>query len=546
MNVTKQTKNTRLFIGFLILAGIANVLSRPLPPGPASLMTALNYVILTGLLIFWIQSVRVRLLPSAAKNSAFCASLLMLMYMLLRIFRYRFAVEPAVQCHTIYAYWIPQMVIPALFLMTCIRIRRGDRKTHKQWEYLILIPAVLLASAVLTNDLHLLVYRPKTDLSVFVVDSGTYTYGPLFYLLYVWMIVTFIAGFVFLIRETGYIPPKAVRDVLMVAVLWFGIILFIMLYLDRSGLYRPFNVPETNIFGLLAVFEVCIRHRLIPYNENYAGFFRALYLPVLITDRSFTPVYSTAIRLTADKKDLTAALSAPVDLPKDRKLHGKKISAGYAFWSEDESGIRRAKERLLEANETLEQENDLIRAETEQKKKDAYLQSRHRIYHEIAAELYPVQKRISHLLGHAKPGTDSLRETIAQVSVLNAYVKRKTNLLLLASENDRLSIDELTYALQESAYYLTVSGLQTALLLPKDETLPADRITALYDAFEYLAEQLPGKASSLMVSWNGTGLRLAAETDQIPDTKELPLPVNMRKSEGVLYMDITSGKEAAV
>ena len=55
VNVTKQTKNTRLFIGFLVMAGIANVLSRVSSPVPGSLMTALNYVILTGLLLFWIQ-----------------------------------------------------------------------------------------------------------------------------------------------------------------------------------------------------------------------------------------------------------------------------------------------------------------------------------------------------------------------------------------------------------------------------------------------------------------------------------------------------------
>ena len=510
-------------------------------------MADLNYVILIGLQLFWIQSVRVRLLPSAARTSTLSAAYLMLLYMLLRIFKYRFAVEPAVLRYLVYAYWIPQMLIPALFLMTCIRIRRGERKSGKHWEALLLIPASALALAVMTNDLHFLVYHPQIELVQFTVTTGTYTDGPLFYLLYAWMILVFGSGLVLLFLEIGRMPKPALRQLLMIVVLWFGLVLLNILVLDRPpNPIRIFNVPEVHIFGLLGVFEICIQHRLIPYNENYSGFFRALQIPVLITDREYKPAYGSELELKATEKELKAALTEPVDLTEDQKLHAKEIRAGYAFWTEDESGIRRAQERLQEANETIEQENDLIRAETEQKEKDAYLKSRHRIYHEIAEELYPVQKRISQLLDSAEPGTDRFMETISKVSVLNAFVKRKTNLLLLASEKEALSLGELTLALQESANYLTLAGLKTTVSVPDAGLLPASRIVALYDAFEHLAEQMLGTAPSLMVSWNDGGLRLASETDQILGADGIMLPVSFRQNEGILYIDISAGKAAAV
>ena len=545
MSSTHQKRNTWIFIGSLLLAGIANILSRPLSPEFASLMTVINYVLITGLLLFWIQSVRIRLLPSSARTGVLGAAFLMLLYMLLRIFRYRFAVEPGVMRYVIYAYWIPQMLIPTLFLMTCIRLRHAEQTLTKGCEVLLLIPAFLLSITVLTNDLHLLVYSPRIDLTGFVVDSGTYTYGPVFYLLYVWMILTFAVGLILLFREAGHVSAGAVRALVVVAGLWFGYILFTNYYLNHHTAYRLFNVPETHTFGMLGIFEVCIRYRLIPYNENYSGFFRALHFPAMITDQALQPVYNTRIGLSVGQADLRDSLTAPVALPEDRMLHGKKIGAGYAFWLEDESGIRRAQDRLQEANETIEQENELIRAENEQKERDAYLRSRHRIYHEIAEELYPVQKRITNLLDNAEPGTEGFKETIAKVSALNAYVKRKTNLLLLASEEDHLSIGELRLALQESANYLTIAGLKTTASLPEDETLPAERIITLYDAFECIAEQLMGRAPSLMVSWNGGGLCLAAETDQVPDTQGIALPVSFRSSEDILYMDIRTGKEAA-
>ena len=130
MSSIRQTRNTRLFLAFLLLAGICYRFSNTGVSPFDALMTSANYVILTGLLLFWIRSVRMRLLPSASRACIRCAAFLMLFYMLLRIFNYRFVVEDAVKRYAVYAYWVPQLLIPALFLLACLRMRRGeeDRK----------------------------------------------------------------------------------------------------------------------------------------------------------------------------------------------------------------------------------------------------------------------------------------------------------------------------------------------------------------------------------------------------------------------------------
>ena len=81
--MTKQNKNTRLFLGFLLLAGLANFFSRNGLPWPDTLLTCINYLTFIGLLLFWIEAVRVRLLPSPARTSILTAAALMLLYMLL-------------------------------------------------------------------------------------------------------------------------------------------------------------------------------------------------------------------------------------------------------------------------------------------------------------------------------------------------------------------------------------------------------------------------------------------------------------------------------
>ena len=76
MHERRQNINTALFVGFFLLAGIANRFSRTANPAWDSLMTCVNYVVFTGLLVFWIESVRVRLLPSRARTYVLAAALL--------------------------------------------------------------------------------------------------------------------------------------------------------------------------------------------------------------------------------------------------------------------------------------------------------------------------------------------------------------------------------------------------------------------------------------------------------------------------------------
>ena len=534
----KRNKNVCLFIAFLLLAGLANLFSRTGIPAIDTLMTFINYVIYLGLLLFWIESVRTRLLPSGARSFILQAGSLMLLYMLIRIFRYRFALSNVAKVYAVYAYWVPQLLIPALFLMTCIRIRHGGKEPQNHRDRLILIPGAILSLIVMTNNLHFLVYIPQVDLSQFAVITGTYTYGPVFWLLYAWMFFTALAGLIILFREVGHLQARVIRLLLCLVLVWAGLVLLALLVFDNYTDYRLFNIPEISIFCMLGVIEVCIRYRLIPYNENYTGFFGKLQIPSVITDLQLHIAYRSGTAIATDENNLREALSEPVALTPDLKLYSKEIRAGYAFWVEDESAIHQAQERLLEANEMIEHENDLLRAETEQKEKEAYLASRHRIYHEIAQQLHPCQKRIGQVLDQATPGSYDFREQIAYVSVLNAYVKRKTNLLLLAAENDTLPVTELYLALQESAYYLTLAGLQTTALEPKNTQYPAEKIIFLYDAFESIAEQLLGNASALMVSWNKKNLRLAAETESSPLTEGIRLPVQSMRSENVLYIDL--------
>ena len=546
--------NTRVFVGLLLLAGVLHIventfhnISQP-DYSVVTIFFCLVFMIYTVLIIFWIQSLYARLLPSKARSYMVVIGLLMVFYLVLRVFKYRIAGDNTGLRLTWYAFYIPMTFIPALFLAVSIRIAKGNRPS-KLDERLLLIPAGILSGIILTNDLHHLVFVPNPGVTGFIGTSGTYTYRITFYLTYAWMIITIVIGIVLLLRACGV--RKNRRKLLFVA----GIVAiwFILIRLHTIKKYiefiPPYESPEIHIFCMLAIFEFCIRQRLIPYNENYTGFFAKLPMPVVITDRKFDRIYRSANVIEADREEFGQALESPVYPQPDMKLSGRQIQGGYAFWLEDESEVRKANERLMEANSTLESENTLIEYENKQKEKNAYLRSRHHIYHEIAEKMYPYQKRIERLLDEAKPGTEGFKESIAYVSVLNAYVKRKTNLLLMASEEGGITLHELMLAVSESGRYLSYVGIKTSV----DESgftdgeertasVTAENIIALYDTFETLAERMIGHASLLMISYDGNALKLAADTEQAVVAGDTELPVRIEDNDGILFMIISAKK----
>ena len=543
MNLNKQMKRTWLFIGFLLLGGVCNLLTRTDNLFFNTLMFAANFLIYGGLLLYWIQSVRTRLLPTKARSYMMTAVVMMVLYLALRAFKYRIAGNDSVPSrYAVYAYWIPQVIIPALFLMTCIRIRRGEHEKGRFNEQLLLIPAYTLAITVMTNDMHGLVYSPKIDLTEFAVKTGTYSLGVGFYLMYVWMALTVGASFVLLFRETRKNPTRFTVILIVMIALWITLILLRIQVFDRYNIPGMYQVPEVHIFFMLGVMEVCIRQRLIPYNENYSGFFAQLDLPVMIADKKLASVYQTSVPIYASNEQLSASLEAPLYLDRDTRLSGMEIRAGYAFWTEDESELHKENRRLESANEILSEENDLIAVENQLKEKQAHLDAQDQVYDRIARALYPKQKRIEALLRDKDPNSEDFRKALAECCLLNAYSKRKSNLLLLSEDTLPKRNRELFLALQESARFLNCCGIEAAAVGEEYSELSLDTVHSLYDTFEEVIEAYLPYMKRMTVSLTSDGVRIAVEATGSPELPRTILPVERKESDDYTFLTVRTIK----
>ena len=538
---------TLLFLLGILAAGFLKALAYRVDGYPDTLIQCLNFALYAGLILYWTQSVHRRLVPSRVRAYMIAAAVLMLGFLLLRSIRYRVpaAGEPLYR-FLWYAYYVPLTFAPALFLMTGIRLGSPEGRGWPR-EKLILIPAAVLSLLFLTNDCHHLAFRPVAGVPL-LGETGTYARGWPFYLVIGWVAVSIVAGIFLMVRESGKTRNLrgAAAPLLMLAVM--GILLAVEADQERRGMPKPYHFPEICIFTMIGIFEGCIRNRLIPRNENYIGFFREMTLPAVITDRVLRPVFHSAIPVEADRETLRSSLRAPVYLSPDLRLSGKRLRAGYAFWTVDESAIRRINESLIDANEYLEGENALIRAENELKEQKARIESRSRIFSAIGKALYPANREIRELLHDASPGTACFRDRIAAVSVRNAFVKRRANLLLLASETGSVPAAEIALALSEPADYLKYAGVTASVEDSAARTFSAPEAAALVETAEKLTEALMPEISYLMISFSDEALRLTADAERLPAAemlRTLPLPVTAAISDGLLYLQVSvKGGEA--
>lgn len=510
----------------------------------ATQMFCANFMIYIGLIIFWAQTIRTRILPTKTRSYMMASSVFMITYILQRVFKYRAVVSSVTVSRFIgYFYFVPLVMVPTLLLVTSVNLGFGNTKTVRFIEKAVLVSAAAVSAIALTNDFHHLVYFPKAGFPIFNLSDNSYSWGPGFYLIYAWMIISLVTGAAILFRIVG---EKGRKPVIMLAgtiVIWIVLSLIHSLVFERFSLIRPFYKPEIDCFCMILIFECCIRSRLIPYNENYRGFFEKLKLPVLITDNDLHVVHSSDTAINVSLEDLGRAKDGPCYPYKDTRLSSMKIRAGYAFWTEDEHELQEQRKKLVEANELLSEENDLIEVENKLKEKKAHLDAQNLVYERITAAIYPKQKIIEELLINADPDSDGFKEALGKVCVLNAYSKRKTNLLLLSEETLPVSNRELFLALAESCRFLKCCGIDAAAVGDEYTGFSLKAVNDLYDTFETIVEKYLSSLSRMTVSILPDGVRIAMEASKELELPDTVLPVISKESDGILFLTILNRQE---
>lgn len=263
-------KSSALFLALLLLAGVLHLLDNSSSGFLTTALFCCYTGIYVGLLLFWMLSIRRRLLPCRAREYLLAAGGMMLFYLALRCVKYRVigSSSETLTRWAWYTFYVPRLMIPTLFFMSCMGFYAEER--NRKWdERWLLLPAAALVLGILTNDLHLLAFMPLDEIDTLKGDAGTYTYGVLFYAAYGWIILMTAGGILRLIRgsrRTGRWRESALP---LLCLLMVPILNAAERWLSTHHLPLLYTVPEIDSFCMLGCLEYCLRNYMLRLNREH-------------------------------------------------------------------------------------------------------------------------------------------------------------------------------------------------------------------------------------------------------------------------------------
>ena len=495
--------------------------------GPAvnHIRTALYLLLFT----LWGFSLDRRIIQRQALHCLRLTAALMLLWLILRTLKYSVVTGPAAGRYIWYLYYLPMLFLPLLGVYIALSMGKSeDYRLSRGTGMLSIIPAALFL-LVITNDLHQQVFAFKSGVPGLPV-SGTYSYRPLYFICLGWMVVCMAFSLVCLFRKSRI--PSGEGKRITPFVLGCAMLLYSILYLSGIPAVRWWFGDMNVMFCLLyaAIYESCIRCRMIPSNTGYVELFEASTLAACIADRSGRIV----LRSRAAGKDMTCPQEGQrIVRPDGMRISSAPISGGYALWQDNVRQLAKLRTRLNANKEKMER--------NKKKLKDAYLvqkslhelTEKNRIYNELEEKHSRQTAQMRQMLARCeRAGPAKRRSLLKKVLLLGTYIKRSANLYFLCSEYQWLPQQELRLTVDEAVRALTACGTECGVIYRTTEPMRASEVVRLFDLLEIVAETTVDDLRSLFISVSDSAMDLSVEC--AADLSAIASPeVTVRQEDGL-------------
>jgi len=460
-------------------------------------ISLLRSFIYLGLFTFWWVSLRHRIIQSPIRKYLCWVAALIVVWIALRTIKYLvFGYTNDLNRHLWYLLYLPIIFIPLTGLFAAVCLGKPDDYRLPVRLRLLYAPAGLLLATVLTNDLHQFAFVFPAGIAKY---RDEYTHNIVYYIVFVWMLACTAVSLAILIKKNLSVANRKMMW-LPFAALGVGLA-YSLLYLVRIDIVHILCGDFSVMLCLVtaAIWESCIQCGLIQSNTRYAGLFVAATIAAEIVDKNYVVRYAADAARDLSAETMKRAEDGPVQLDEDTRLQSAAIHGGRVLWLEDVSAVNRLLSRLKEAGERLAGESDLLRAELDVRERMARVDEQNRLYDRISGDISPQLEKLEALLPSA--GSDGPgRRVLAQICVLSAYVKRRSNLLIISEEGNTLSSEELGHCIRESLDSIRACGAMCSFSCRCRGELSWERTAALYDVFEAAAESFIASVSALLVN----------------------------------------------
>ena len=470
-----------------------------------SYIRAALYLLLFSL---WGFSLDRRIIQTQALHCLRLTAALMLLWLILRTLKYEFVTDLTVARYIWYLYYLPMLFIPLLGVYIALSLGKSEEfRLTGRIGALAIIPTVLFL-LVITNDLHQQVFAFSSGVPG-VPDNYGYSHGIFYFCSMGWMVACMIFSLVLLLKKSRV--PCSKKKRLAPFVIGCATVLYGILYLLGLPAVRRWLGDMNVTFCLLyaAIYESCIRCRMIQSNTGYVELFEATTLAACIADRSG----SIVLRSRAAGEDMVCPREGiPLIRPNGIRISSAPISGGYAVWQDNVRPLTELRTKLSENKAKIKNNKEKLQEAYLIQKKLNELTEKNRIYDEMEARYGEQIARIGQLLRQCEGAEPAETQSLLKrILLLGTYIKRDANLYFLSLEYELLPQQELRLTVDEAVRVMTVCGTECSVAYHTTKPMLSSEVARLLDLLKTVTEAAIGGLYSMFISVSDSEMDLSVE-----------------------------------
>ena len=483
------------------------------------------------LLLFslWGYSLDRRIIQPQTLHCLRLTAALMLLWLILRTLKYEFVTDLTVARYIWYLYYLPMLFIPLLGVYIALSLGKSEKfRLTGRIGALAIIPAVLFL-LVITNDLHQQMFAFSSGVPG-EPDNYSYSYGPVYFCYLSWTVTCMFFSLILLLKKSRI--PGSKKKRLAPFVIGCATVLYGILYLSGLPAVRWWFGDMNVMFCLLfaAIYESCIRCRMIQSNTGYVELFEATTLAACIADSSGNIV----LRSHAACDDIACPEEGTqVFRPDGIRISSAPISGGYAVWQDNVRPLTELRAKLSENKAIIKNNKEKLQEAYLIQKKLYELTEKNRIYDELEARYGKQINRIGQLLKQCEDAEPAeVRNLLKRILLLGTYIKRGANLYFLGMEYELLPQQELRLTVDEAVRVMTVCGTECSVVYHTTKPMRSTEVMRLFDLIKTVAEMTVNELHSLFISVSDGEMDLSVECTA--DLSFLASPdITVRREDGL-------------
>ena len=472
-----------------------------------SYIRAALYLLLFAL---WGYSLDRRIIQTQALHCMRLTAALMLVWLVLRTLKYEVVTDITVARYIWYLYYLPMLFIPLFGVYIALSLGKSEKyRLTGKVVALAAIPAILF-SLVITNDLHQQIFAFNSGIPG-RPDNYSYHHRYLYFICLGWMVGCMIFSLIRLLKKSRI--KNGGKKPLMPFIIGCITILYGILYLTGLSAVRWWFGDMNVMFCLLyaAIYESCIRCRMIQSNTGYVELFEASTLAAVIMDRSGNVVIRSR---AADEDMICPQDGTQIIRPDGTRISSAPINGGYVVWKDNVRPLTELRAQLSENKAQIKNNKEKLHEAYLIQKKLHELTEKRRIYDKLDLMYGDQINRIGQLLKQCEnTETDEVHNILKRILLLGTYIKRSANLYFLSLEHELLSQQDIRLTVDEAVRVMNVCGTECSVVYYMTKPMHSEEVMRRFNLLKTVVETAVDGLNSIFICLSDDEMDLSVECD---------------------------------